>query len=142
MAEYINNEIKYVMPGEDVGINLSSPIATVEFDVYIPGRFIIDVKEDGSWTRVREQYDEEWRKKHFKISYNQGFVDGCKVYENNHKDKVKTRPVCTKCEFYDFNEMSDEAYCAAKDYKPIRLYRKHRPNWCPRLKKERIVDDS
>lgn len=85
MAEYINNEIKYVMSGEDVGINLSSPIATVEFDVYIPGRFIIDVKEDGSWTRVREQYDEEWRKKHFKISYNQGFVDGCKVYENNHK---------------------------------------------------------
>lgn len=59
MAEYINNEIKYVMPGEDVGVNLSSPIATVEFDVYIPGRFIIDVKEDGSWTRVREQYDEE-----------------------------------------------------------------------------------
>ena len=57
-------------------------------------------------------------------------------------DKVITRPVCTKCEFYDFNEMSDEAYCAAKDYEPIRLYRKHRPNWCPRLKKERIIDDS
>ena len=57
-------------------------------------------------------------------------------------DKVQTRPVCTKYEFYDFNEMSDEAYCAAKDYEPIRLYKKHRPNWCPRLKKERIVDDS
>jgi len=52
------------------------------------------------------------------------------------------RPVCTKCEFYDFNEQSDEAYCAAKDYEPIRLYRKHRPNWCPRLKKEGIVNDS
>lgn len=48
---------------------------------------------------------------------------------------VCARPVCTKCEFYDFNEQSDEAYCAAKDYEPIRLYRKHRPNWCPRLKK-------
>lgn len=46
------------------------------------------------------------------------------------------RPVCVKCKFYDFNEMSDEAYCVAKDYEPIRLYRKHRPNWCPLLKKE------
>lgn len=45
----------------------------------------------------------------------------------------RSRPVCTQCEFYDFNEMSDEAYCMDKDYKPIRLYRKHRPDWCPRL---------
>ena len=45
------------------------------------------------------------------------------------------RLVCRECELYDFNEMSDEAYCAANDYEPIRLYRKHRPNWCPRLKK-------
>lgn len=44
------------------------------------------------------------------------------------------RPVCTQCEFYDFNEMSDEAYCAAKDYEEIHLYRKHRPDWCPRLR--------
>ena len=86
MAEYINNEIKYVMPGEDVGINLSSPIATVEFDVYIPGRFIIDVKEDGSWVVVRELYDEEWRRKYYETSYNQGFVDGCKMYERNHRE--------------------------------------------------------
>lgn len=48
---------------------------------------------------------------------------------------VYARPVCTKCEFYDFNEMSDEAYCAAKNYEPIRLYRKHRHNWCPLLQK-------
>ncbi len=45
------------------------------------------------------------------------------------------RPVCSQCELYDYNEMSDEGYCAAKDYKPINLYRKHRPNWCPRLEK-------
>ena len=74
------------MPGEDVGINLSSPIATVEFDVYIPGRFIIDVKEDGSWVVVRELYDEEWRRKYYETSYNQGFVDGCKMYERNHRE--------------------------------------------------------
>ena len=45
------------------------------------------------------------------------------------------RPVCSQCELYDYNEMSGEAYCAAKDYKPIKLYRKHRPDWCPRLEK-------
>lgn len=45
------------------------------------------------------------------------------------------RPVCSQCELYDYNEMSDEAYCAAKDYEQIRLYRKHRPDWCPRLEK-------
>lgn len=48
---------------------------------------------------------------------------------------VWSRPICTQCEFYDFNEMSDEAYCMDKDYEPIRLYRKHRPDWCPRLNK-------
>ena len=51
------------------------------------------------------------------------------------KVKERSRPVCTQCEFYDFNEMSDEAYCMDKDYEPIRLYRKHRPDWCPRLEK-------
>lgn len=45
------------------------------------------------------------------------------------------RPVCRECDLYDFNEMSNEAYCAANDYEPIRLYRKHRPDWCPRLKR-------
>jgi len=51
------------------------------------------------------------------------------------KVKELSRPVCTQCEFYDFNEMSDEAYCMDKDYEQIRLYRKHRPDWCPRLEK-------
>ena len=26
--------------------------------------------------------DPEWRKKHYEMSYNQGFVDACKYYEN------------------------------------------------------------
>ncbi len=46
---------------------------------------------------------------------------------------ASNRPVCSRCEFYDFDEMSDEAYCVANDYEEIRLYRKHRPDWCPRL---------
>lgn len=86
MAEFINSEIKSIKPEEDTGIMLPPPIATVKFDVMIPGRFIIDVNEDGSWTCVRERYDEEWRRKHFEISYNQGFIDGCKLYENNHRE--------------------------------------------------------
>ncbi len=86
MIKFINNGIKYIKTGEPVGITLPDPIATVKFDVRIPGRFTIDVNEDGSWTCVRERYDEEWRRKHFEISYNQGFIDGCKLYENNHKE--------------------------------------------------------
>ena len=86
MAEFINSEIKYINSKEDTGITLPPPIATVKFDVWIPGRFIVDVKGDGSWTMDRDQYDEEWRKKHFEISYNQGFLDGCKLYEKNHRE--------------------------------------------------------
>ena len=86
MAEFINSEIKYIKPKEDTGITLLPPIATVKFDVMIPGRFTIDVNEDGSWVVVRELYDEEWRRKHYETSYNQGFVDGCKMYERNHRE--------------------------------------------------------
>ena len=81
MAEFINSEIKYVALGEATGVTLPPPIATVKFDVRIPGRFTIDVNEDGSWTYVRERYDEEWRRKHFEVSYNQGFLDGWKAHE-------------------------------------------------------------
>ena len=65
MAEFINSEIKYIKPEEDTGITLPPPIATVKFDVMIPGRFTIDVNKDGSWVAVRELYDEEWRRKHY-----------------------------------------------------------------------------
>jgi len=58
-----------------------------------------------------------------------------KVKELATMSLVWSRPVCKQCEFYDFNEMSDESYCIAKDYEPIHLYRKHRPDWCPRLNK-------
>lgn len=86
MAEYINSEIKYVALGEETNITLPPPIATVKFDVSIPGRFTIDVNKDGSWVVIRELYDEEWRRKHYETSYNQGFVDGCKMYERNHRE--------------------------------------------------------
>lgn len=44
---------------------------------------------------------------------------------------------CSNCEHYDFNYMSDEGYCAKMDYEPVRIYRKLRPDWCPRLKRDR-----
>lgn len=42
---------------------------------------------------------------------------------------------CTTCPHVDVNEMSDERYCALKDFEPIRLRWHHRrPGWCPLLK--------
>lgn len=42
---------------------------------------------------------------------------------------------CSRCKYLNINEMSDEMYCKLKDYELIRLgFRKHRPDWCPRLK--------
>ena len=60
-----------------------------------------------------------------------------RVKKIKERSDAFNRPVCSRCEFYDFNEMSDEAYCVAKDYEPIRIYRKHRPEWCPRLNKQK-----
>ena len=31
---------------------------------------------------AEKEPDPEWRKKHYEISYNQGYVDACKYYEN------------------------------------------------------------
>ena len=58
-----------------------------------------------------------------------------RVKKIKEQSDASNRPVCSRCEFYDFDEMSDEGYCVAKDYEPIYLYRKHRPDWCPRLNK-------
>jgi hypothetical protein len=34
--------------------------------------------------------------------------------------------------------MTDERYCSLKDYAPIKIrWHKHRPDWCPKLKKNR-----
>jgi hypothetical protein len=49
---------------------------------------------------------------------------------------------CTTCPHVDVNEMSDERYCSAKDYEPIKLrWHKYRPDWCPRLEKNRRASD-
>lgn len=61
-----------------------------------------------------------------------GCEDKNKPYIKKKKYSTARRPVCRQCEFYDFNE-SYEFCCTAKNYKPIKLDRKHRPDWCPRL---------
>ena len=76
MAEFVGGDIKVVNPEESVEITLSDPIATVKFNVYSAGRYVLDIGEDGFWTVTKEFYDEAWRKKHYESSYNQGFVDG------------------------------------------------------------------
>jgi hypothetical protein len=49
---------------------------------------------------------------------------------------------CTTCPYVDVNEMSDERYCSAKDYEPIKLrWHKQRPEWCPRLEKNWRTSD-
>lgn len=35
-----------------------------------------------SLTEPQEEPNAEWRKKHYEMSYNQGFIDACKYYEN------------------------------------------------------------
>lgn len=43
---------------------------------------------------------------------------------------------CTTCPDVYVNEMSDERFCEKADGEVIRLrWHKHRPEWCPRLKK-------
>ena len=49
---------------------------------------------------------------------------------------------CTTCPDIDVNEMTDERYCKKKDYAEIRLrWHKHRPDWCPKIRKERVEDE-
>lgn len=49
---------------------------------------------------------------------------------------------CTTCDRVDVNEMTDERYCSLKDYAQIKLrWHKYRPDWCPKLKKNRRAKD-
>lgn len=49
MAEYVNNEIKIIGIGDNVGIDIPEPIASINFDAYHVGTYIVDVKQDGSY---------------------------------------------------------------------------------------------
>ncbi len=68
------------------------------------------------------EFDPEWRKKHYEMSYNQGFVDGCKSYEKHSEQKIGKWlekqslygfgliPVCSECEYVPPNR-EKYAFC-------------------------------
>ena len=49
MAEYINSDIIVVGIGDNVEIDIPKPIASINFDAYHVGTYIVDVKQDGSY---------------------------------------------------------------------------------------------
>jgi hypothetical protein len=49
MAEYVNNNIKIIGIGDNVGIDIPEPIASIKFDAHYAGTYIVDVKQDGSY---------------------------------------------------------------------------------------------
>lgn len=50
MAEYINNDVKVVGFGDNVGIDIQKPIASINFDAHCAGTYVVDVKQDGSYS--------------------------------------------------------------------------------------------
>lgn len=52
MAEYINSDIKVVGIGDKVEINIPEPIASINFDALYAGTYVVDVKQDGSYSAV------------------------------------------------------------------------------------------
>ena len=51
-------------------------------------------------------YDEEWRKMHYKSSYNQGFLEGAKLCEQAQPEIIR----CRDCRYYEWmsNRVPDE----------------------------------
>lgn len=50
MAEYINSDVKAVGFGDNVEIDIPEPIASINFDAYHVGTYIVNVKQDGSYS--------------------------------------------------------------------------------------------
>jgi len=52
MAEYINSDVKAVGVGDNIGIDIPKPVASINFDAYHAGTYVVDVKQDGSYSAV------------------------------------------------------------------------------------------
>ena len=52
MVEYINSDIKVVGIGDNVGIDIPEPIASINFDAFHAGTYVVNVKQDGSYSAV------------------------------------------------------------------------------------------
>lgn len=49
MAEYINSDVKVVSVGDNIGIDIPKPVASINFDAHYAGTYVVDVKQDGSY---------------------------------------------------------------------------------------------
>lgn len=50
MAEYINGDVKVVNLGDNIEIDIPEPIASINFDAFHAGTYVVDVKQDGSYS--------------------------------------------------------------------------------------------
>ena len=50
MAEYINSDVKAVSFDDNLGIDIPEPIASINFDAPYAGTYVVDVKQDGSYS--------------------------------------------------------------------------------------------
>lgn len=50
MAEYINSDVKVVGFCDNIGIDIPEPIASINFDARYAGTYVVDVKQDGSYS--------------------------------------------------------------------------------------------
>lgn len=50
MAEYVNNDIKIIGIGDNVGIDIPKPIASIKFDALHAGTYVVEVTQDGSYS--------------------------------------------------------------------------------------------
>lgn len=64
MAEYVNNNVKVVSIGDEVGIDIPKPIASINFDARYAGTYVVYVKQDGSYfaTFVGTTYENKLRR--------------------------------------------------------------------------------
>lgn len=50
MAEYINSDVKAVGFVDNIDIDIPEPIASISFDSRYAGTYMVDVKQDGSYS--------------------------------------------------------------------------------------------
>ena len=50
MAEYINSDVKAVGFGDNIGIDIPGPIASINFDAPYAGTYVVEVDQDGSYS--------------------------------------------------------------------------------------------
>ena len=49
MAEYVNNRIKIIGIGDIAEMDIPKPIASINFDAFVAGTYMVNVDQDGSY---------------------------------------------------------------------------------------------